>query len=103
MDSAPTYIDLLSDYGFKNTFGKENYSEDFLIDFLNELFSDEPDYKDIVAIKYRNVEKTQNTQRDKSVRYDLICETDRGHRFIVEMQRCNKVNFKDRVTYYVAR
>ena len=97
------YIDLLSDFGFKKVFGKENCSEEFLIDFLNAIFRDDPMHNDIVTVKYKNVEKSPEHTDDKSIRYDLYCETNTGHRFIVEMQKRNKYNFKDRVTYYLAR
>lgn len=56
MSRQTTYINLISDFGFKHTFGKENHSEEFLIDFLNELFKDEPEYSGIVSITYKNVE-----------------------------------------------
>lgn len=103
MASDATFIDLLSDFGFKKIFGKENCSEEFLIDFLNELFREDHNFDEIVSIKYKSVEKSPNHIDDKAVRYDLFCETNTGHRFIVEMQKRNKSNFKDRVAYYMSR
>lgn len=97
------YLDLLSDIGFKNAFGIKGRSEEFLIDFLNQLLEDEPDFDPIVSVEYRNVEKSPNHIDDKTVRYDLYCDTSSGHRFIVEMQKRNKSNFRDRATYYLAR
>ena len=97
------FINPLSDFGFKRIFGKEGRSEEFLIDFLNELFHDDPVLSNIVSIKYKNVEKSRNHEDDKAIQYDLYCETNTGHRFIVEMQRQNKRNFRDRVTYYLSR
>lgn len=103
MATDATFIDLLSDFGFKKVFGKENCSEEFLIDFLNELFREDPAFDEIVSIRYKSVEKSPNHVDDKAVRYDLFCETNTGHRFIVEMQKRNKSNFKDRVAYYMSR
>lgn len=97
------YIDLLSDLGFKKIFGKEGVSEEFLIDFLNELFHDDPELRNIVSIRYKNGEKSPNHVEEKASHYDIFCETDTGHRFIVEMQKQNKLHFRDRVTYYMSR
>lgn len=101
--SESKYISLLSDLGFKKVFGKENSSEEFLIDFLNELFKDDPDLSNIVSVRYKNNEKSPNHSEDKEVFYDLFCETDTGHRFIVEMQKQTHKYFADRVTYYMCR
>lgn len=98
-----TYIDLLTDFGFKKAFGKENQSEEFLIDFLNELFKDDSELNHIISIRYKNLEKSPNYRADKGIRYDLLCKTSTGHHFIVEMQRQNQKYFADRVTYYLCR
>lgn len=99
----PVFINPLSDTGFKIIFGKEGVSEEFLRDFLNELFVNDPELNHIKTVTYRNVERTPNTPEGKTPRYDIHCETETGHRFIVEMQRQQKPRFLDRVEYYVAR
>lgn len=98
-----TYISLLSDLGFKKAFGKENSSEEFILDFLNELFKDDEEFRDIMSVSYKNVEKSPNHIEDKEIFYDIVCETNTGHRFIVEMHKQTHKYFSDRVTYYMCR
>lgn len=99
----PVYIDILSDWGFKRIFGNEGSSEEFLMDFLNELFYDDSKLNSIVSVKFKNVEQTKKHKKGRGIRYDIICETSTGHRFIVEMQRRKHSNFPQRVTYYLCR
>lgn len=99
----PIYIDLLSDWGFKRIFGRKGSSEEFLRDFLNELFYGDPILGSIEKVEFTNVDKAKSYKRGKGVRYDIICETDKGHRFIVEMQRRDHNKFPQRVMYYLCR
>ena len=97
------FINPLTDTGFKIFFGKEGLSEEFLMDFLNQLFKGDPELGNIVSLTYRNVERVPETIEEKTPRYDIHCQTNTGHHFIVEMQRQKKPHFLDRVTYYMAR
>lgn len=98
-----TYIDPLSDGGFKLFFGKEGKSEEFLMDFLNELFKDDPYFRNITSVQYKNVEMSKEQREGKEIRYDIHCTTSTGHKFIVEMQRKVYPDFINRSIYYVAR
>ena len=93
----------LIDIIFKIIFGKEGVSEEFLIDFLNQIFIDDPDVDEIVSVKYDNPERNELDPRSKRIIYDIHCTTSSGHRFIVEMQRANQRNFLKRMLYYVSR
>lgn len=97
------YIDPTYDTGFKLLFGRENVSEEMLMEFLNAIFSDDSYFKDIKSVKYLNNEHPHERERGKSVRYDILCETSKGHRFIVEMQKTWQKNFIARSIYYVSR
>lgn len=97
------FIDPFTDTGFKIIFGKEHQSEDILMDFLNELFKDDPTLNNIKSLRYLNVERSRNHDSDKLSIYDIFCETESGHRYIVEMQTDNKTNFLDRTIYYMSR
>lgn len=97
------FIDPLSDAGFKMLFGQEGKSEIFLIDLLNELFIDDPFFGGIKEIRYKNTEGSRNIRMDKEVRYDLRCTTDKGHEFIVEMQRKSDRDLIPRNFYYFAK
>ena len=93
----------LIDTIFKIIFGKEGVSEEFLIDFLNQVFSGDPEFDEIISVKYGNPERVENDARSKKVIYDIHCTTSTGHRFLVEMQRANQRNFLKRMLYYISR
>lgn len=97
------YVDPFTDVGFKIVFGKENISNDILISFLNALLENEEDFSPIRKLRYLNNERSKEQLNDRSVIYDILCETDNGHRFIVEMQRQSKPHFFGRAVYYMSR
>lgn len=93
------YIDPLSDFGFKRLFGSEP-NKDILIDFLNELFKGK---KEIVDLVYNPTEHAGDISEFKKVFFDLQCTGRGGEQFIIEMQRAEQRNFKDRVVFYTSR
>ena len=97
------YIDAFSDTGFKALFGKQGQSEGILREFLNEVFRGQPDFEEIKDVRFLNSERTKESKRDKTIIHDIICTTDSGRQFIVEMQKANQENFVLRAIYYVAR
>ena len=97
------FIDPLSDGGFKIVFGIEGKSEKFLIDFLNEIFADDPEFDRIVAVAYMQNERSPRHLLEREFRYDIYCTTSTGHHFVVEMQRDVRPNFEKRSAYYVAK
>ncbi|MCM1111126.1 MAG: Rpn family recombination-promoting nuclease/putative transposase, partial [Clostridium sp.] len=97
------FINPLTDIGFKIIFGKENVSNEILMDFLNALFQDDPVYGNIVSLKYLNSERNRERIDGRGINYDIFCETSTGHRYIVEMQREGQANFFDRAVYYCCR
>lgn len=98
-----TYVDPLSDGGFKLFFGKSGKSNQFLVDFLNGLFEEDKDFDRIVAVEYRNTELSPDHILDKEIRYDVHCLTSTGHRFVVEVQREVRPNFLKRTDFYMAK
>ena len=97
------YIDPLTDTGFKIIFGRENQSETILAKFLNDLFVGTPYFDAITQIKYSNSERVREKERGKTIIHDVICETEKGHKFILEMQKGKKDDFLYRSTYYTCR
>ena len=97
------YIDPFTDTGFKIIFGKENQSELILKGFLNELFRGQPYFEEITELSYINNERARDHKEGKTIIHDIICTTNRGHRFIVEMQKELKDDFKYRSVYYLCR
>lgn len=99
----PRYIDPFSDIGFKALFGREGQSEVILKEFLNEVFKGQPQFDEIKEVSFINTERTKEDENDKTIIHDILCTTDSGHRFIVEMQKGVQSNFLLRAIYYVSR
>ena len=76
------YINPFTDVGFKRIFGQE-LSKPLLLDFLNSLFEGE---KRIVNLTFLDKEQPALFEEDRSLIYDIYCETDDGEKIIVEMQ-----------------
>ncbi|MFC6102800.1 Rpn family recombination-promoting nuclease/putative transposase [Olivibacter domesticus] len=93
------FIDPGSDFGFKFLFGKPAH-QDILIPFLNELIGSGKRIKNLV---YGPTEYLGETADQKKVIFDLRCTGDNGEEIIVEMQRMNHDNFKERVMFSTSR
>jgi predicted transposase/invertase (TIGR01784 family) len=94
--SRDRYINLLTDFGFKRLFGTEP-NKNLLIDFLNVILPAQHRVKDLT---YRSTENLGNTPSDRKAIFDLYCESEKGEKFIVEMQKAKHNYFKDRSIYY---
>ena len=90
------YIDPFTDFGFKWIFGTEE-NKKFLISFLNDLL--ELDDK-IINLEYRSLEKLGLKIQDRKAIFDVYCTDEKDNKFIVELQRSEQRNFKDRSIYY---
>lgn len=89
-----SYINPLTDFGFKKLFGTEPNKE-LLIDFLNQILD-----KKIKDLSYATNEQLGNTLVDRRAVFDLYCISETGERFIVEMQKAKQNFFKDRSVFY---
>ena len=92
------YINPYTDFGFKKLFGEEA-SKELLIDFLNTLL---PKKHQIKTLEFRNPEQLGESPSDRRSVFDIYCENSKKEQFIVEMQKAEQANFKDRALYYVA-
>ena len=92
------YINPFTDVGFKRIFGQE-LSKPLLLDFLNSLFVGE---KRIVNLTFLDKEQPALFEEDRSLIYDIYCDTDEGEKIIVEMQNKSQPFFKNRSIYYVS-
>ncbi len=92
------YINPLTDFGFKRLFGTEP-NKNLLIDFLNVVLPPQHRVKDLT---YRSTENLGNTPIDRKAVFDLYCESEKGEKFIVEMQKAKHNYFKDRSIYYAS-
>ena len=92
------YINPFTDIGFKMLFGQE-LSKILLIDFLNNLLKGE---RKITDITFLDKEFPAEFVEDRSLIYDILCETSNGDKIIVEMQNRGQSFFKKRSIYYVS-
>lgn len=93
------FIDLRTDFGFKKLFF-EDPNKDLLIAFLNALFKERKVIKDLV---YNKNEFPGDIKTEGNVIFDLTCTGENGERFIIEVQRTKKDNFKKRALFYTSR
>ena len=96
--SGDRYINPLTDFGFKRLFGTEP-NKNLLIDFLNVVLPPQHRVKDLT---YRSTENLGSTPLDRKAVFDLYCESEKGEKFIVEMQKAKHNYFKDRSIYYAS-
>ena len=93
------FINPFTDVGFKRIFGQE-VSKPVLIAFLNMLLEGE---RSIVDVRYLDKEQLGLSGGDRSLIYDIFCETENGEHIIVEMQNKYQPYFKKRSIYYLSR
>jgi predicted transposase/invertase (TIGR01784 family) len=96
---TPKFINLRTDFGFKKLFF-EDPNKDLLIAFLNALFKGRKVIKDLT---YNKTEFPGDITTEGSVIFDLACTGENGERFIIEVQRTKKDNFKKRALFYSSR
>ena len=92
------FISLISDYGFKVTFGNETNTL-FLRRALQALIKSPVPIIDVVFDK--NTVEGYTTDSRSGV-YDVSCTDDQGNHFIVEMQLGNYPHFLQRMKFYAA-
>ena len=92
------FINPFTDIGFKRIFGQE-ISKPLILDFLNSLMAGE---EHITNITFLDKEQPALFEDDRSLIYDIYCETDKNENIIVEMQNKSQPYFKNRSIYYVS-
>lgn len=92
------FVNPFTDIGFKRIFGQD-LSKPLLMDFLNNLLLGE---RRITDLRFLDKEQPGVYDGDRSLIYDIYCETDTGEHIIVEMQNREQSFFKNRSIYYVA-
>ena len=91
------YIDLMVDWSFKRVFGTE-VNKDILIEFLKVVF---PQFA-ITDITYIPTEQLGIMEDDRKAIFDVLCKTEDGKTFLVEMQRRTQEHFFERALYYTS-
>ena len=91
------YINLMVDWSFKRVFGTE-VNKDILIEFLKAIF---PQFA-ITDITYIPTEQLGIMEDDRKAIFDVVCKTEDGKTFLVEMQRGAQKHFFERALYYTS-
>ena len=91
------YIDLMVDWSFKRVFGTE-VNKDIHIEFLKVIF---PQFA-ITDITYIPTEQLGIMEDDRKAIFDVLCKTEDGKTFLVEMQRGAQKHFFERALYYTS-
>lgn len=97
-DFTSTYINPLTDFGFKLLFGQEE-NKSFLLSFLNSLMEGQ---KEITDVEFVDKERISDERAGRALIYDLHCRTADGGKIIVEMQNRYQSHFRDRAVYYLS-
>jgi predicted transposase/invertase (TIGR01784 family) len=90
------FISILSDYGFKVTFGNESDTR-FLRRALQALIQSPVE---IAKVEFIESEIPGLTKDSRSGIYDIACVDGRGNQFIVEMQLSKYPDFIQRMKFY---
>ena len=85
------------DWSFKRVFGTE-VNKDILIEFLKVIF---PQFA-ITDITYIPTEQLGIMEDDRKAIFDVLCKTEDGKTFLVEMQRGAQKHFFERALYYTS-
>ena len=91
------YVDLLTDFSFKRIFG---VNKDLLLSLLNAIFDRQ---KVITDISWNKNESPGDIEEIGGVIFDLLCTGKDGEQFLIEVQRSNQGNLKQRMLYYASR
>ncbi len=90
------YLPILTDYGFKASFGNQQDTR-FLRRALQALIQSDVPIKSVQFVKN---DYSGASKQGRGARLDLICEDEQGQVFIVEMQVEGTKNFIQRAKHY---
>ncbi len=92
------YINPFTDVGFKIIFGQE-INKSLLIHFLNNVIEEFT----IEDVTFLDKQQLPEYDEQRSLIYDVFCQTSSGQHIIVEMQNRSQPHFKDRSLYYASK
>ncbi len=100
MCQVSRYINLFTDFGFKKIFGDPD-NTDLLKSLLNDILGFAGERK-IEKIIFKNGELLPEAPEERKAIIDLMCEDEKGHQFIVELQKVSQEHFQSRALYYTS-
>lgn len=99
MGKGKNVMNPLVDWSFKFLLGTERNKHN-LIGFLNLLLMPQDE---IVDVRYMNNEVIPASPELRGCVFDIICEDDKGDKYLVEMQNQSAVNIRERIIFYTSR
>jgi predicted transposase/invertase (TIGR01784 family) len=95
------FLDPKNDVAFKKIFGSEK-NKDILIHFLNDMvaFPGNGQIRDVTFLK---TIQDPETAAQKTSLVDILCQDEKGHNYIVEMQVAKDKGFAKRAQYYASK
>ena len=99
-ETGQTFVNLLTNGGFKAFFGDENNKNEVMV-VINSLL---PEHCSVVDIEYMPTEhQGQVIDENKAMHYDYMCRDKSGAIFIVEMQQYKEKHWFKRCVSYACR
>ena len=96
-------LDPKNDWAFKQVFGEEKHKE-ILLKFLNDMLDKHVLHGDLIKdIQFLKVELDPEITALRQSIVDVLCKTQDGMHFIVEMQRASDSSFIQRAVEYASR
>ncbi len=92
----PRFVNLFVDHAFKRVFGR-TVDKSLLIHFLNCILDGQ---HKITDLEHRPTVHMGEEIEDRSVVFDLLCETSNGDQILIELQNCRQDYFADRELFY---
>lgn len=93
------YLDPKNDLAFKKIFGSEK-NKDVLIHFLNDLLERPYLIEDVTFLK--TVQDPEIAPHRVSI-VDVLCQDQKGNKFVIEMQLAHEKGFDRRALYYASK
>ena len=94
------FMDPKTDFAFKRLFGDQKHSN-ITINFLNHVLNRQQGAR-IVTLTFNNTENMGLAVKEKDSVLDISCIDESGNRFLIEMERRDKGNFKKRAQFYAS-
>ena len=95
------FLDPKNDFCFKQTFGTEK-NKDILIHFLNDILGYKKE-EQITEVTFLKTAQDPQIAVYKQSIIDVLCKSQRGEQFIVEMQVSKHKGFEKRAQFYAAK
>ena len=94
------FLDPKNDLAFKRIFATDR-NKDILIHLVNDIFARIAD--PILEVTFITTELEPEIESQRASAVDIMCKTESGERFIVEMQVARETGFENRAQFYASK